>query len=323
LREGWRVLASQLLRSPSSVIVLLEMKLPKAPAPLIGVSLGILLSLLLGLKALGVDLIGEIPPGLPSLSLPDFSVAQNLWGAALGIGLMSFIESIAAAKAFARADDPPLNANRELLSLGAANLAGGFFGSMPAGGGTSQTAVNSRAGACSQTAGLVTASLVLVTLLLLSPVIALLPQFTLASVVIVTTLLMIKSADFRAIYRVRRPEFWWAVIAVFGVVLFGTLNGILVAVVVSVLTLMYQANQQLPEQGGVRHLCDCKRLPSAFEYTQHQRYGNRSKRTRNGSERYGQGDVAAPQVGVVVRDSTAGTSRNQQKSAHNMWLQIQ
>jgi MFS superfamily sulfate permease-like transporter len=158
---------------------------------------------------------------------------------------MSFTESIAAGRAFIRHEDPRPAPNRELIALGAANLAGSFFHGFPAGGGTSQTAVNARAGARTQVSELVTVAIVVATLFFLAPLISLLPQATLAAVVIVTTLPLLGTADFRAIRRIRRTEFRWALAACAGVVLFGTLNGILVAVAISLLTLIYQANHPL------------------------------------------------------------------------------
>ena len=133
-------------------------------------------------------------------------------------------------------------ANRELLALGAANVAGSFYQAFPAGGGTSHTAVNARAGARTQVAAMVTVCIVLATLFFLSPLIGLLPQATLAAIVVATSMPLLALTDFRAILRVRRTEFLWAVAAVAGVVLLGTLHGILVAVAISVLTLFYQAN---------------------------------------------------------------------------------
>jgi len=216
--------------------------LPKAPAPLVAVVVGIAAAGLLGLQAVGVALTGHILPGLPMPAMPDQSLIRTLWPGALGIALMSFIESIAAGRTFAKAKDPPLIANRELIALGAANFAGGLFHCFPAGGGTSQTAVNSRAGAWTQVSGLVTVAVSVATLLFLSPLISLLPQATLAAVVVVTSLPMLSPADFRSIRKVRHTEFYWALVAFVGVVLLGTLRGILVAVAISVHTLFYQAN---------------------------------------------------------------------------------
>jgi len=134
----------------------------------------------------------------------------------------------------------PLNANRELVATGAANLGGAFLGAMPAGGGTSQTAVVRSAGGQSQKASLVTAATALATMLLLAPILGLMPNATLAAVVIVYSVGLIQPAEFRAIRSVRSMEFRWALVACLGVLLFGTLKGIVVAIIVSMLGLAGQ-----------------------------------------------------------------------------------
>jgi high affinity sulfate transporter 1 len=231
-----------------AIILGLEHLWPSAPAPLAAVVLGIAAAGLLGLNRFGVALTGHIPAGIPTPAVPDLSLIRGLWPGALGIALMSFTESIAAGRSFARHDDPPVSANRELVALGAANVAGSFFQGFPAGGGTSQTAVNSRAGARSQLSSLVTVAITLATLLFLSPLISLLPQATLAAVVLVTALPLLSTADFRSILAVRRTEFLWALAAGAGVIVLGTLNGILVAIAISLMTLIYQANHPLVYQ---------------------------------------------------------------------------
>jgi MFS superfamily sulfate permease-like transporter len=153
---------------------------------------------------------------------------------------MSFTETIAAARAFAQSGEPMLHPNRELIATGLANMGGAFLGSMPAGGGTSQTAVNRFAGARTQMAGLVTAAATLLTMILLAPFIGLMPDATLAAVVIVYSVGLIKPGEFQAIRSVRRTEFVWALAALAGVVLLGTLQGILVAIIVSIIALAYQ-----------------------------------------------------------------------------------
>jgi sulfate permease, SulP family len=238
--------ATVILAAATLAILLgLEHFRPRAPAPLVAVVLGIAAAALLGLRAAGVALIDPVPAGLPTPVLPDLSLLSRLWPGALGMALMSFTESIAAGRTFAGHDDPRPAPNRELLALGAANMAGSFFQCFPAGGGTSQTAVNSRAGARTQVSELVTVAMVVATLLFLSPLISLLPNATLAAVVVVTTLPLLGTTEFRAILRVRRTEFLWALASCAGVVLLGTLQGILVAVAISVLTLTYQANHPL------------------------------------------------------------------------------
>jgi len=218
----------------------LERFVPRAPAPLIAVALGIAASGLFGLPQAGVETVGSIPRDLPSLVLPQLDLAAQMWPGAAGIALMSFTESIAAARAFAKPGEPRPVPNQELLAIGMANVAGGFFGAMPAGGGTTQTAVNRNAGARTQMAELVTAAAALATLLLLAPLIALMPNAVLAAVVVVYSVGLIKPAEFRDIVRVRTTEFYWAVIAFAGVALLGTLKGIAVAVIASLLALAYQ-----------------------------------------------------------------------------------
>jgi SulP family sulfate permease len=223
-----------------SLLVGVEHFLPKAPAPLIAVAAGIVAVQFLGLHAMGVEIVGRIPQGLPSITLPDFSLAEALWPGALGIALMSFTETIAAGRAFAKSEEPPIRANRELFATGLANAGGAFMGAMPAGGGTTQTAVNRLAGAHTQVAELVTAAVGLATILLLAPLIALMPQATLAAVVIVYSIGLIKPAEFSAILGIRWTEFTWAIAAFLGVLALGTLKGIIVAIVSSLVALAAQ-----------------------------------------------------------------------------------
>jgi high affinity sulfate transporter 1 len=222
------------------ILVAVKRFFPRAPAPIIAVASGIAGMSIFGLQAYGVGMVGQVPTGLPSLTLPNLQLIVQLWPAALGIALMSFTETIAAGRAFAESSEPAPQANRELLATGLANIGGALLGAMPAGGGTTQTAVNRLAGARTQLAELVTAAATLLTMLLLAPIIGLMPEATLAAVVIVYSIGMIKPAEFRTILKVRRTEFVWALVALAGVVLLGTLQGILVAIVVSIVALAYQ-----------------------------------------------------------------------------------
>jgi sulfate permease, SulP family len=224
------------------LLIVLERFVPKVPAPLVAVAAGVLAMKFLGLHDLGVDAVGKMPTGLPSPTLPDWHLLATLWPAAAGIALMSFTETIAAARAFSESGEPQPEANRELFATGLANAAGAVLGAMPSGGGTSQTAVNRRAGARSQLAGVVTALLTLATLLLLGPFIGAMPQATLAAVVIVYSVGLVEPSEFRAIRQVRSSEFRWALVACAGVILLGTLQGILVAIAVSLAGLAYQVS---------------------------------------------------------------------------------
>jgi high affinity sulfate transporter 1 len=226
-----------------AVLIGMERLWPHSPAPLVAVGGGIAASWFFGLQALGVSTVGLIPQGFPSLTLPDLALVEQLVPGALGIALMSFTETIAAGRAFARPGDPPINANRELVATGAANLGGALFGAMPAGGGTSQTAVVRTVGGRSQKASLVTAGTAVATMLLLAPLLGLMPHATLAAVVIVYSVGLISPAEFRAIRSVRLMEFRWALIACVGVLVFGTLKGIVVAIIVSMIGLASQTAQ--------------------------------------------------------------------------------
>jgi high affinity sulfate transporter 1 len=219
----------------------MEKLLPHSPAPLVAVGGGIAASWLLGLDALGVPTVGVIPQGLPSITLPDLGLVEQLLPGALGIALMSFTETVAAGRAFVGPSEPPVKADRELLATGAANLSGAFLGAMPAGGGTSQTAVVRAVGGRTQKASLVTAAASAATMLVLAPLLGLLPQAVLAAVVVVYSVGLIQPAEFLAIRQVRTMEFRWAIVALAGVLVFGTLKGILVAIILSLIDLASQA----------------------------------------------------------------------------------
>jgi SulP family sulfate permease len=235
--------ATMMLALATLVLIFgVERLMPRSPAPLLAVILGIAASSVFGLGAVGIETVGEVRAGLPLAALPAVSLIDALWPAALGIALMSFTETIATGRTFVAHGEPRPQANRELLALGAANAVGSLFHIMPAGGGASQTAVNRKAGARSQAAAAVAAAAVILVLLFLSRVIALLPHATLAAVVVATTVGLINPAEFRAIRAIRRVEFRWALVALTGVVLLGSLMGILVAVIVSLLVLIYHSN---------------------------------------------------------------------------------
>lgn len=235
---SWSTLAVALLTLVA--LVGIERLWPQLPAPLVAMAGSIAAVWWLDLPELGVSIVGVIPQGLPSLTLPDVHLVLQLLPGALGITLMSFTESIAAGRAFAAPYHPPINANRELLATGAANLGGALLGAMPAGGGTSQTALVKAAGGRSQKASLVTAAAAVATMLLLAPLLGLLPHATLAAVVIVYSVGLIQPGEFRSILKIRSMEFRWACIACLGVLLFGTLQGIVVAIIASLLGLARQ-----------------------------------------------------------------------------------
>ena len=224
-----------------ATIAAMEKWTPRAPAPLVAIAGGIAASVLLALPSHGVSVVGTIPGGLPSLTMPDTSLLLQMWPAAAGIAMMSFTETITSGRAFARSGDPRPDSNQELVATGAGNLVGGFFGAMPSGGGTSQTALNLNTGARTQAAAIVTALVAVATMLFLAPVLGPMPNATLAAVVIAYSIGLISLPEIEAIRGIRNTEFRWALAAWLGVMLLGTLKGILVAVLLSMGSLLYMA----------------------------------------------------------------------------------
>ncbi|MGU5682578.1 SulP family inorganic anion transporter [Aeromonas allosaccharophila] len=260
-QTSWLTLAIALVTLV--LLVFMEWRFPHSPAPLLGVAIGIALVWGLGLNEQGVSIVGTIPTGLPALQLPDLALVLQLLPGAAGIALMSFTETIAAGRAFVGEGEPELNPNRELVATGLANLGGAFCGSMPAGGGTSQTAVVRSVGGVSQRASVVTATMALATMLFLAPLLSWLPHATLAVVVIVYSVGLIQPGEFRKIGQIRMMEFRWAVIACLGVLIFGTLQGIVVAILASLLGLASQTAQprvyvigRKPEEDVLRPLSE-------------------------------------------------------------------
>jgi sulfate permease, SulP family len=230
---------------------------PVVPGSLVAVLAGILSVALLGLDRHGVEIVGQIDSGLPAFGLPGVKAADYLAlaPAAAGIMLVGFAEGLGAAKTYAAAHHYEVDANRELLGLGAANLGSGLSSGMVVNGSLSKTAVNGSAGARSQVSGLVVAALTVVTLLFLTGLFENLPKATLAAVVIAAVIELIDFPALAALYRIAtrqlrgiygiaaRPDFIAAVAALAGVLVFDTLPGLFIGVVVSLLLLVYRASR--------------------------------------------------------------------------------
>jgi len=225
------------------LIVALEKFWPHSPAPIFAVGGGIAAAWFLQLEKSGVAIVGNVPSGLPGFQLPGPLLLDQLWPAAIGIALMSFTETVAVGRAFASTDEPRPDADQELRAIGLANVAASMFHSMPVGGGTSQTAVNVRAGAKTQVSELVTVAVAVLTALFVSPLIGLMPQATLAALVIAYTVGLMSTKQLLLVRTIRHMEFWWGVSAALGVVFLGTLHGILVAVIISLAALVYETNR--------------------------------------------------------------------------------
>ena len=205
---------------------------PRVPGPLVAVILAIALSTTLDLSGKGVAVVGEIPTGLPALTVPDLRgiASDEVALGAIGIFLISFSSGIVTARSFATRNRYRIDANRELIGFGAANVAAGLFGGFPVTGADSRTAINEALGGKTQIAGVVAGATVALSLLFLTPVLAHLPLAALGAVLASAAVDLFDHKALLQIQRVNRIEFFFALIAILGVVAFGVLQGVIVAI---------------------------------------------------------------------------------------------
>ena len=244
-------------RAASSLLLALRRLVPLLPASLVVALAGIAVVALFGLDDHGLEVIGHIDSGLPDLGLPDLSGCQfiDLLGGAVGVMLVGFAEGLGAAKTYAAKEGYDIDANRELLGLGAANLGAGLASGMVVNGSLSKTAVNGSAGARSQLSGLTAAVLTVVTLLFLTGLFEKLPEATLAAIVIAAVIELVDIASLRRLWRVgsgrlasvypvtSRADFVAAAAALLGVLLFDTLPGLVIGIAVSLVLLIARTSR--------------------------------------------------------------------------------
>ncbi len=209
----------------------------KVPAALVVVVGSILAVHVLDLESRGVKVVGDIPDSLPAFGLPDFdgSLIGQLTTTALVITLVGFMESIAVAKVYARRNRYELDANSELMGLGAANVASGLFGGYPVTGGFSRTAVNATAGSKTPLASIITAGIVLVTIAFFTPLLTSLPNAALGAIIIVAVVGLVDVKEIRHIASVKPSDLISLGVAFVATLVLGIELGIGVAVVASML----------------------------------------------------------------------------------------
>ncbi|UCH25994.1 MAG: solute carrier family 26 protein [Trueperaceae bacterium] len=228
-----------------SIIFLLTLKrlAPRFPAPLVVVGLGSLIVYLFRLDQRGVGIVGEVPAGLPSVALPALSLdaVAALLPVALTIAFVSFMESIAVARSIAAKERDKVDANRELIGLGLANVVGSLFRAYPVTGGFSRSAVNYQAGARTPLASIVTALLVVLTLLFFTPLFTYLPKAVLAAIVMVAVFGLIDLKEPRQLFRLKPVDGWTLVITFAATLLVGVEQGILAGVGFSLLVFVWRS----------------------------------------------------------------------------------
>jgi high affinity sulfate transporter 1 len=226
-----------------ALILALQAVAPRLPSALIAVVAGVIAARLLNLDQHGVAELGAITAAMPQVDLPsiNWSDIQHLAAGALGLSLLAYAESIAAARAFGAKHKYDVDPNRELIALGATNVGSGLLQGFAIDASMSRTSVADGAGQRTQLSGLVNLALVVVTLALLTPFFADLPKATLAAIVIAAVLPLLKTAGLRRLYRIDKADFTVALICLLGVLLFGVLDGIVVAVIASLAALVHRS----------------------------------------------------------------------------------
>ena len=213
---------------------------PRIPGALVVLIGGIVASRVLGLYTHGVAIVGAMPGGLPRPAFPMLSWADWLQAApsAVGLAFVLYAESLGAARTYAGKNNYNIDANQELLALGASNAASAIFHGMQVGGGTSGTAANDSNGAKSQISAIAASATVMVTLLFLTGWFYHLPESVLAAIVVHAVSHLLNLRELLRFRRISTIEFHESLVAVVGVLAFDILNGLVVAVILSLVALM-------------------------------------------------------------------------------------
>jgi SulP family sulfate permease len=247
----------------AGIIIIKGVKLinKSIPGPLAAVLFGTLAVWGFGLADKGVKIVGEVPSGLPGFSLPslDMVTLQSLVPVALAIALVSFMESIAVAKAIqAKHKDYKVLPNQELIALGMANIGGSFLQSYPTTGGFSRTAINDQSGANTGLASIISALLIVLTLLFLTPLFYFLPKAILASVIMVAVFGLIDVKEARHLWKANKTDFWMLVVTFIATLTLGIEQGIGLGVILSLVMVIFRTTRP--------HVAILGRVPQTTHY---------------------------------------------------------
>lgn len=231
------------------------------PAALVVVVLGILLVLSLHLDTLGVKIVGAVPDGLPLPMIPEITLdrLQLLFPVALTLALIAFMEAVSISKALQnKYKDYEIDNNQELIALGASNIVGSFFRSFPVTGGFGRSAVNAQAGARTGIAPIISALIIMLTLLVLTPLFYYLPKAILASIIMVAVFGLIDTKYPLVLWKVRKDELFMLLVTFVTTLTIGIREGILIGVILSLLMMIYETTQP--------HCAELGKLPHSPEY---------------------------------------------------------
>ena len=242
------------------VLLLFRRYFPRLPGTLVVLALSILAVWAFNLEALGVDTVGSIPTGLPTPQIPLVKPSDILI-LLLGGTAMVFValgESLGTARSFAAEHHNRIDADQELLALGAANLSAGLFQGFAVGANPSTTAASNTSRSKTQLASIITALFLMITLITWADPFSFLPQAVVAVAVIVSISHLMRLGEFRRLYRLRKIDFVLAMVALVGVLTTGILPGLMIAVFLSLLIVLYRSSQP--------HLAVLGKIPGHLAY---------------------------------------------------------
>ena len=279
LRDLWRIARSVLdggangailaVGAGTLVVILVLKRFKRVPGILIAVVAATIAVGAFDLSAAGVKVLGPLPQGLPSFAVPLISFA-DLGAVVIGgcaVALVSFADTSVLSRTYAAKTRMYVDPNQEMIGLGVANLAAGFFKGFPISSSSSRTPVAEASGARTQLTGVVGAGAIALLLLLAPNLMQNLPTSALAAVVIAAALGLFEIADLRRIYRVQRWEFWLSIVCLAGVAVLGAIPGIGLAIAIAVIEFLWDGWRPhfavLGRVDGIRGYHDLKRYPDA------------------------------------------------------------
>jgi len=255
----------------SILLMLIFKKINKSiPGPLIVVVIGILLSYFLDLNKYGVDIIKDVPDGLPHFKIPEFNLSlfERLFPTVLAVTIIGIVESIGIAKALEnKHKDHTVKPNQELFALGISKLIGSFFQAIPTSGSFSRSAINSNANGKTVVSSLITALLIGLTLLFFTSLFYYLPKSVLAAIILLAVIGLFDLKEAKYLWRTHKRDFAMMMITFFTTLVFGIEEGVFTGVVLSILLVLYRSSKpQIVELGnipGTEFYRDCKRFIQA------------------------------------------------------------
>ncbi len=234
--------------------------------PVIAVILTIVAVKLFSLEAHGVAVVGAIPKGLPPLQMPDFSIAlvNALWLPALLISIIGYVESVSVGRTLGAKRQERIDADQELIGLGAANLASAFSSGLPVTGGFSRSVVNFDAGAVSQAASLMTAAMIALVSLFLTPLLYSLPTATLAATIIVAVMALVDFSVIRKTWKISKGDSFAILVTMLLTLSFGVEAGVSAGILVSISLHLYRTSKP--------HIAEVGLIPGSEHFRNVRRY---------------------------------------------------